>query len=249
MLNFDELLHYKAGHQRFLTTSNLMDLGFNIFGPPIWLKCAQYSIDIIESYSSDAVWTLKHNELIYNRSKVALNISHSQNVTGYPWRVPDIMASNAVLLSDPKDDLQADFGDHVNLQTYNSAYEARDITQKLLAEDSLRDDIVMQQNACIEENFRWKHRFPIISQITGVDLSTAPDVKMGTHERFALDLQKMDLMISKVVQKAVLLKKPKKKKKGGISIKSMMRKLLPLWMQYWILQAYRLRTKDVKEYK
>ena len=39
--------------------------------------------------------------LAISELELECDVSHSQNVTGYPWRVQDIMASDACLVSDP----------------------------------------------------------------------------------------------------------------------------------------------------
>jgi hypothetical protein len=65
---------------------------------------------------------------------------------------------------------------------YRSKSEIVDLTKKLLTDSALREDIVLQSNYAIDHGFRWHHRFPLISQITGVDLTAKK--KPGLCERY-----------------------------------------------------------------
>ncbi len=180
-ISLEEILFYDAGSRRVKMIATLLDLGMHIFGPTNWLSLSPYLIEILNSYDPSHVFSLEHNELVYNRSKMSVNICHSQNVSGYPWRIADILASDSVLLSDYKVDLVKDFGKEVPLQIYHSPPEAYEISKKLLGDTQLREDIIARQNACIEKNFRWKHRFPLLQDLTGVNLEKSK-LSPGTHK-------------------------------------------------------------------
>ncbi len=190
-VSFEEVLFCDAGSHRVKTIAPLLDLGIEIFGPTKWLNLSPYLIEILNSYNPAHVFSLEHNELVYNRSKISVNICHSQNVSGYPWRIADILASDSVLLSDHKVDLVKDFGKEVPLQIYHSPMEAYEIAKKLLGDTQLREDIVAQQNACIEKSFRWKHRFPLLQHLTGVNLEKT-QLSPGIHKVLAPSETRMD---------------------------------------------------------
>lgn len=178
----EELLYFRSGPKRIASIISLLTLKCKVFGPQEWLNLAPIAPDIIGHYAHEPVYSLLHNELIYNRSKVSINIRHSQNKEGYPWRVVDILASDSVLLSDPSRELFKDF----NLpkdQIFSSPSEAYYASKKLLNNATLREDLVSRQNEIIEKNFRWHHRFPIIQQLTGVNLEKNPG-QPGTYEIF-----------------------------------------------------------------
>jgi spore maturation protein CgeB len=221
-ISLEEILFFDAGDRRIKLITHLFDLGIHIFGPTDWLRLSSYLIDIINSYDSATVFSLKHNELIYNRSKISVNICHSQNVSGYPWRIPDILASDAVLLSDHKVDLVHDFGKVVPLQLYHSPTEAYEISKRLLNDSQLRQDIVEQQNACIEKNFRWHHRFPLLQQLTGVNLERTTFTP-GSYE----NLSPIISMTSKSIGLGTILLSKLKNHKPRPSIKNKLYKCLP----------------------
>lgn len=178
-----ELKHHKSGDLRLNPIIQLIDLKPKIFGPDEWLKLGTISSEFIEAYEPRSVYSLIHNQKVYNRSKISLSASHTQIITGYPWRVLDIMASSSVLLSDCKSDLLNDFSDNVDLQIYQTPAEAYTIARKLLSDKPKRIDIISQQQDAINNGFRWKHRFPLIQQLTGVDL--IPKItRLGIHEHY-----------------------------------------------------------------
>lgn len=173
----------RAGQDRIQTLSAIAPLGLQLFGDERWGEIYQYSIESYQSYDPSLVYNLEQNEAIYNRSKIGISISHAQNVTAYPWRVSDIMASNAALVSDKKSDLVQDFGSSVPLQLYENPQEAYEITKRLLSEDNLRDDVVQASHEAIESGYRWHHRLKDIQDITGIQL-LAPSTT-GTYERYS----------------------------------------------------------------
>ena len=93
------------------------------------------------------------------------------------------MASSSVLLSEYRQQLVSDFSDTVNLQLFKSSSEAAELARKLIKDDSLRLEIITQQKEAIDRSFRWKHRFPLIQQLTGADLCSIPG-KTGTYELY-----------------------------------------------------------------
>ena len=174
-LNLSQVKYHSSGEKRLALYFALKDLGMKMFGASEWLALSYYTTSVIRDFDAAKVFSLKHNQLVYNRSKISINTAHAQNKTGYAWRVPDILASDAVLLSEPSEELISDFGKDVNLQIFHNPYEANSIAKKLINDDVLRKEIILQQNEVIESSFRWKHRFPLIEELTGVDLSRASE--------------------------------------------------------------------------
>ncbi|MDP9195306.1 MAG: glycosyltransferase [Pseudomonadota bacterium] len=160
----------RAGENRNQTIAAVAPLGIQIFGTQEWYSAIHFSINTFLSYDPRFAYSLAHNQDIYNRSRIGINISHSQNITGYPWRVMDILASSACLVSDRKTDLEKDFGEKIPLQFYETPWEAYSVCRKLLENEALRQDVVSASNAAIEAGFRWKHRFRDIEQICGTKL-------------------------------------------------------------------------------
>lgn len=173
-----------AGQMRMQTLSAVAPLGIELFGDINWYKIYDFSLPSFMGFNPHLVYTLDQNETIYNRSKISISISHSQNVTAYPWRVTDIMASNAVLVSDKKMDIVRDFGDKVNLQLYETPYEAYALCQRLLNEPNLRKDITLASQEIIDESYRWHHRLADIGSFSGVNLLEKKS-SSGSYQRYA----------------------------------------------------------------
>jgi spore maturation protein CgeB len=183
---FDELLFCKSADKRTSLILSLLDHDLTIFGPSSWQQLTPFASKIARAYNPAIVYSLQQNELVYNRSKISLNVRHAQNIHSYPWRVADILASNAVLLTDPSAQLTNDFSKKVDLQIFSSASEAYYIAKKLLNDNRMRQDIIAQQNNAINQGFRWKHRFPIMQELTGVNLAPIPN-KTGKCTKLALN--------------------------------------------------------------
>lgn len=214
-IKLSEILHCRSGPNRTRIILNLLDLGITIFGPAAWKDLGAVDINVIKAYKDDVVFSLEQNQNIYNSSLISLNIKHTQTVTGYPWRVPDILASSSVLLTDHSKDLIQNIGKEVNLQIYQSPYEARTLASKLLHDEVLRKEIVLQQNEVVERKYRWHHRFPLIQQLTGVNLERS-STEVGKYHRLEVK-HRWTKLIEPLLYKYICasqekLKKTRKKK-------------------------------------
>jgi len=160
-----------GGSIRNQTVSAIAPLGLKLFGTLSWLQIAPFSIEALRSFDFRVVYNIKQLNHIYNTSKVAINISHSQNITGYPWRVLDIMASSACLVSDYKPDFDTDFHPKVDIPFYKTPFEAYQACKELLEDEPRRLDIVQQSNeAIISGGFTWENRIKEIGEICGISL-------------------------------------------------------------------------------
>lgn len=263
-VSFTALQYCRSGDKRAQIIMGLLELGIKVFGPNEWLNLAPFASDLVEAYDPSSVYSLKHNNLIYDRSKVSLNVCHTQIITGYPWRVLDILASSSVLLSEFKPDLHRDLAHLVDLQLYASPNDAYNKARKILKDDSLRYDLISQQNAAIEQGFRWKHRLRLIEQLTGVPLdSTASQSSKGRYELFRFKLNSIDELsyktaiyfsrrktVKKIEQKAKKL--PVRmwiKRHIKISLWNIFKKLTPESVHYVFRKFRLLSIQTGKEYQ
>lgn len=160
-----------SGSIRNQTISAIAPLGLKLFGTLSWLQIAPFSIEVLKSFDFRTVYNLEQLGHIYNSSKIAINVSHSQNITGYPWRVLDIMASSACLVSDYKPDLADDFLKTVDIPFYENPYDAYHLCKNLLQDEKRRLDIVHQANeAILSDGYTWTHRIKEIGDICGIKL-------------------------------------------------------------------------------
>lgn len=168
-LNKKEHIAVLSGSKRVLTLSAVSDLGLTIFGTPTWASenCVDPNIPL--SFNFSPVYSLRHNQDIYNASKLAININHIQAKTGFSWRVCDIMASDACLVSEYRPDFDRHFAG-VPIPLFHDRFEARELCRKLLESENMRQDIVERCNEVIERKFRFKHLVPQLEYFVGVSL-------------------------------------------------------------------------------
>lgn len=162
-----EMLMYISNEKRIHTLSAIVDLGLELYGTENWAKDYYYDYRLNLAYNSERVYSLAHNQQIYNSSKIGISISHAQATSGFPWRTMDIMASNACLVTD----FHADFDEvfkGVKLPVYTSEYEAREICQRLLRDEQQRKDIVAQCQEIIDNRYRFKHLLKRMEECSGV---------------------------------------------------------------------------------
>ncbi|MES2960902.1 MAG: glycosyltransferase [Pseudomonadota bacterium] len=172
-ISHTDLLNLISSNFRMQTLQAVSDLGLSLYGSKTWRNHCDYSIDMALAFVDEEISSAKENQDVYNSSKISINISHSQAGKAFSWRVRDIMACNSVLVSDPREDLVTQFGKYVKIPTYENAFEARKICQKLLADQKWREEIIEGSQLAIEEAHRFKHRIKDIEQITGVALTSA----------------------------------------------------------------------------
>jgi hypothetical protein len=165
-----DLLNLISSNNRIQTLATIADLGLALYGGKNWLQSCDYSLPLALSFIDKEVTSIKDNQDIYNSSKISINISHAQAGNAFSWRVRDIMACNSALISDPRKDLETEFGKYVKIPTYENPFEARKICEKLLKDEKWRQEIISGSQLAIEENNRFKHRFKDIEQIVGVKL-------------------------------------------------------------------------------
>ena len=109
------------------------------------------------------------NQNIYNKSKIGINVSHLQATSGFPWRVMDIMASNACLVTDYHEDFKRLFG-NIPIPTYESELEAYEVCRQLIKDESRRKEIVLQCQEVIENKYRFRHLLPRLEEYSGITL-------------------------------------------------------------------------------
>ncbi len=150
--------------------SEVADLGLKIYGPKSWAQDFGSDMNLTLAYRHEVLYSVKHNQDLYNASKICLNINHVQAVNSFSWRVCDIMASNGCLVSQEKPVLQERFP-NCRIPMFSNKYEAREICKKLLENETMRQDIVAACQEEINAKYRFKHVLKILEQATGVCLS------------------------------------------------------------------------------
>lgn len=173
---------------RIQILSMAADLGLDLYGNESWIDGLLHEPDLALSYKNKLIYTQKQNQDIYNSSKISININHAQAQTGFSWRVCDIMASNACLVTQHKKDLE-DLFPKIKIPMFSNKYEAYEICKKLLREDNMRKDIVNSCQEAIDKNFRYSHLFKKLEQIFGIIFITN---NLGNIARLSLKNESID---------------------------------------------------------
>jgi hypothetical protein len=159
-----------SSENRINTLNSICDLGLNLYGDEGWLSIVDILPSLSACFIKEKVYSAKGNEDLYNRSKICININHSQSIHGMPWRICDIMATSGCLLSSYSPFIDEIFKKYVKIPVYNNHFEARELCIKLLKDDIWRKDVVEGSNLAIETEHRWHHRFKQIEEILGIQL-------------------------------------------------------------------------------
>lgn len=162
-----------GGQKRIETLAALVDLDLHVFGPNNWIDTLKRSIDLAMCYEPAKVQTLDEANLVYNQSKVSVNINQGQARLGVSWRVRDIMATNSCLLTNQNtpEDLKTQFGPKIPFPVFESPAEARELASKLLKEPQWRQDIVLESQSMIRQGHRFTHRVKDIEQLVSIPLN------------------------------------------------------------------------------
>lgn len=168
-LNIKEILMYLSGERRIQLLSALADLGLDLYGTESWGKEYFYNSELTMSFCDKKVYSLTHNQEILNSSRIGINISHLQATSGFPWRVMDIMASDACLVTDYHSDFEKLFPG-LKIPTYTSIYEARELCKKLIDDDVWRREVVLQCQEAVNEKFRFRNLLQKLEEYSGVNM-------------------------------------------------------------------------------
>ncbi|MDH5723761.1 MAG: glycosyltransferase [Alphaproteobacteria bacterium] len=214
---------YKSGAWRNQVVAAVAPLGINLRGSLDWVNIANFSTEAFEGFNPKKIYSLKDLNHTYNSSKISLNTSHDQVISGYSWRVLDILASNSCLVTDKCTDLYNHFPKEL-IQTYSSPEEARKLSEYLLKHDDERTDIVNESNKIINEKFRWNVIFLQWLDAIGIKNDISSGNKIGEVNRIDKNNFIKSERVYTYFSKVVLLSLPENKK--GIKKASFIRRLI-----------------------
>lgn len=166
----ERMVALMSGYNRVKTLSAVADLGLGLYGTKNWAIDSYNEPYLILNYISEPVYSIKHNQDIYNSSKIGININHKQVISGFSWRVCDILASNACLVTEYKPNIQKYFAS-ANIPMFTNPYEARELCQKILKNENLRKDIVEASQELINSSFRFEHTKKLLEEFLDVNLT------------------------------------------------------------------------------
>lgn len=174
--DFNKKTHFLSASHRSLILNSLLKNGLAIFGTRDWLIYQNFNDLFSNSYKDLAVWSLAHNQDIYNRSNFSLNITHKQNISGMPFRVADILRSDSLLITEYKSDFFTDSQIKNNeldifkkYTVYDSYIDVNEKIKYLEVNKSLLSEL-KQIQFDIGKLYSWDLRLKEIQQITNIKM-------------------------------------------------------------------------------
>lgn len=162
-----------ALNKRIRYLDAIADMGLQLFGTDNWIQANQYSLPLLSCFQFDERIDDRESLIrLYQRSKIALNIPHHQAGPGMPYRVYDIMASSALLITEYHADseLYALFGKEMPIPMYRNAEDLRRLVEYYLEHEEERLEIVAKCNALIrEKKLTFQDRARAYGAAVGVD--------------------------------------------------------------------------------
>ena len=171
ILDTSAFIQHISSIKRIKVLSAIADLGLDLYGTSGWVDNLNFYPEITLSYCPQQVYSIQHNQDIYNSSKIGISVAHIQANSAFPWRITDIMASNACLVSDYHSDFDVYFP-NIKIPIYSSPAEAREVCKDFLNNENKRLDIVTACQEVIDEKFRFENVLKILEQFSGVTLQS-----------------------------------------------------------------------------
>lgn len=151
-----------SNNKRIKCLDAVSDLGLNLYGTQNWPKgVISYSTQLLSCYQYNKfIKTREDLCSVYDRSKIAFNINHHQATTGQGYRVFDILASSALLITNEQEnsDLEKIFGNENVIPTYKTPEELRNISQYYLENEEERKELVKKCNLLISDRHTFDKR-------------------------------------------------------------------------------------------
>lgn len=191
-------------NNRIKALDAVSDLGLKLYGTKNWFYVNQYSLQLLRCYNFDTfIKTREDLVRLYQRSKIAFNISHAQAVDGLPYRIFDIMASDALLLTNYRknSDLFMLFGKDMPIPMYRSPEELREMAIYYLSHEDERRAIVNKCQKLVGEGFSFKDRIFQFFDIIGAPYPQGKGelVNVNSQNEFCLNShRKPDFEMTKV---------------------------------------------------
>ena len=172
----DKLLNLAAGiistNNRIKTLDAVSDLGLKLYGPKKWFETIGYSYKLASCYQFiEYIKTRQQLCSIYDRSKICININHHQATSGVGYRVFDILASSALLITNFQEDsdLTRLFGEDHKIPTYRTPEELRQKVKFYLDHENERKERVAYSNQMVAKGFGFDERAAQMIQIVYPD--------------------------------------------------------------------------------
>lgn len=162
--------HVLTSNNRIKTLDAICDLGLSIYGIPYNIfEAVGFSYQLVKCFKYNQVTNVLQMENVLNSAKISPNLYNAQAVSGLSWRVADVMASNACLISPYKTDLDL-ISPYVKIPTFETPTECRELCIKLLKDNKWREDIVRGCHKAVNDFLTYEKWLKNISDVLGIKL-------------------------------------------------------------------------------
>lgn len=158
-----------SGLRRLHYLSAVSDLGLEIRGAYWNIENLNYFPDVALCVNGQNTLTKEETECFYNSAKISLNTRHIQAQNGFSFRVCDVLASNACLVTEKCADLSELFP-NVGIPMFTSPSIERKICIDLLKNEEKRLEIVERAHEIIDKNHRFTNLLSGIENCSGLSL-------------------------------------------------------------------------------
>ena len=166
------------------------DLGLQFWGNNEWVNAASFSVRLLRCFHfGEFIRTRAQLVDLYQRSRLSLNISHTQAMGALPYRVFDVMSSRSLLLTehDARSDLFRLFGPQAPVPTFRNEAELRKLVRHFLSQEEERETLVKECNLLLRSGFDFQDRardfFKLVGKAAPADIDSAPAVTGGSAVR------------------------------------------------------------------
>ncbi|HID97511.1 MAG TPA: glycosyltransferase family 1 protein [Thermodesulfobacteriaceae bacterium] len=166
-------VNYISLNQRIKVLDAVSDLGLRLYGTDNWLHVGAYSLNLLGCFQfQKKIDTRQKLVELYQRSRIGLNISHHQAGGGLPYRIFDLLASNALLVTNARkdSDLFHLFGEDVQVPMYKNEQDLRKIVIYYLENEKERRELVQYCNRLVDRGFSFEDRVRSFFEIAGCRL-------------------------------------------------------------------------------
>lgn len=179
-----DLLCLESTRNKFKLLSSMTDFDLEIHGyPGSWPLVMQYDYKLFQCFDYELSVTLDQNANTYAKARIGLNVPNATSKEGLSWRVTDILASSAVLLTRESPVLKELFKGYVDFPMYTDADSAHVLARKLLADDCWRNELIEISNAMINDKCRFEPKIKEIFQMIGISDESCSDAMQNSIGR------------------------------------------------------------------
>lgn len=188
-----------SNEMRLSAVEKLCKHGLVVYGNDGWSKAICGNSSIAESIKS-AGFVKSHDDLmkIYNSSRICINVPQIQSSGALPYRVMDILASNALLITayHENSDMYEIFGKDCPIVTYRTMEELEKLCSYYLENEEERLALVSKGNKLVETGFDFLDRSKDFLKLAGIvfdeNISQKEEIKYISHSQFLFTLAKME---------------------------------------------------------